>query len=150
MSNILIEEFSPLCNIQAFVEEYDNCEYFYLWNFPGEEYSSIRSCWIRNYARAPEKLNLNDMGEGNAPMLPEEFCSHPEGADKLQPKHLSIVWFEECDSAALYYFNELLCIIPGWSGMGKDYKYPGYARDCIKEFKSLFTTWKPRCKCFIQ
>ncbi|WP_371378741.1 suppressor of fused domain protein [Sporomusa aerivorans] len=143
MSNILIEEFSPACNIQAFVEEYDDCTYFYLWNFPGEEHSSVSSCWIRNYSAAPEKLDVQAMKDGNAPMLTVEYCAHPDGAEKLQPEDLSIIWFEECDAAALLYKNEILSIIPSWSGMGEDYKYPGYARDCIKESNLCFPLGTP-------
>lgn len=129
MSSILIEEFSPVCNIQAFVEEYDNCVYFYLWNFPGQSHSSIRCCWVRNYSKAPDTLQVEEMRNGCAPMLQKDCCAHPEGAEKLDPNELSIVWFEECDGAALLYRNEILSILPGWAGD----KYPGYSRDCIKD-----------------
>jgi len=104
-----------------------------LWNFPGEKDSCIRSCWIRNYTKAPEKLDIETMKEGNAPMLPAKFCRHPEGSEKLKPENLSIVLFEEGDSAALLYENEILGVIPGWAGMNKDYPFLSYARDCIKE-----------------
>lgn len=60
MKNILLEELSPFCPIQAFVEEYDDCVYFYLWDYPGEEYARIRSCWVRNYKKAPESLDRSD------------------------------------------------------------------------------------------
>ncbi|NOU56944.1 suppressor of fused domain protein [Brevibacillus borstelensis] len=140
MKNILLEELSPFCPIQAFVEEYDDCVYFYLWDYPGEEYARIRSCWVRNYKKAPESLDLEAMESGKGPMLPRALCAHPEGAERLDPDHLSIVWFEECDAAALLYKEEILSVIPGWAGPSDDGRsfYPSYARDCIGESDLCF------------
>ena len=73
MKNVLLEEFSPICQIQAFVEEDDHCVYFYLWNDPGEEYASIRAGWVRNYGKAPDTIDVAAMEDGQAPMLP--LCS---------------------------------------------------------------------------
>ncbi|MVP02434.1 suppressor of fused domain protein [Paenibacillus lutrae] len=132
MPNVLLEEFSPLCNIQAFVEEDENSVHFYLWDYPGQEHASIRSCWVRNYGAAPGEINAAAMEEGHAPMLPADFCAHPEGAERLDPQRLSLVWFEEGDAAALLYEGEILSVIPGWAGQSGEERFPGYARDCTE------------------
>ncbi|USG66884.1 suppressor of fused domain protein [Brevibacillus ruminantium] len=151
MKNILLEEFSPVCPIQAIVEEYEDCVYFYLWDHPGEEHASIRSCWVRNYGIAPETLDLDAMGSGLAPMLPREFCAHPDGAEKLDPEELSVVWFEECDAAALLYKGEILSVIPGWAGASADgHSYPAYARDCISESSLCFPLGTPESNALFQ
>lgn len=134
MKNVLLEEFSPICQIQAFVEEDEHCVYFYLWNDPGEEFASIRAGWVRNYGKAPESIDVEAMEDGQAPMLPRDCCAHPDGAPRLDPDQLSIVWFEEGDAAALLYQGEVLSVIPGWAGSAPDgSSYPPYAKDCIGE-----------------
>ncbi|MFL1675005.1 suppressor of fused domain protein [Paenibacillus dendritiformis] len=144
MKNIILEEFSPVCPIQAFVEEYEDCVYFYLWNYPGEEYASVRACWVRNYGPAPEALDVEAMGHGRAPMLPRDCCAHPDGAERLDPEQLAVVWFEEGDAAALLYRDEIVSVIPGWAGSSADeHSYPGYARDCIGESNLCFPLGTP-------
>ncbi|WHX30141.1 suppressor of fused domain protein [Brevibacillus agri] len=144
MKNILLEQFSPLCEIQAFVEEDESGVYFYLWDFPGQEYANIRSCWVRNYGPAPESLDFSAMEDGHAPMLPRDCCAHPSGAEKLDPDKLSIIWFAEGDAAALLYEDEVLAVIPGWAGQGPDgASYPAYARDCIAESPLCFPLGTP-------
>ncbi|PAQ13919.1 Suppressor of fused protein (SUFU) [Bacillaceae bacterium SAOS 7] len=123
---ILLEEQSPLCPITALVEEENECVYFYLIEDRGEE-QNIRAVWVRNYSKAPEQLQVEDMREGLPPLLPASFCAHPNGAEKLDPEKIELIWFEEGDGAALLYEKEVLAIIPGWGGTEQ---YPGYARDC--------------------
>lgn len=78
---------------------------------------------------APEALDVEAMGHGRAPMLPRDCCAHPEGAERLDPEQLAIVWFEEGDAAALLYRDEIVSVIPGWAGSSTDeHSYPGYAR----------------------
>lgn len=122
---VLIESNSPLCNLQALVEDDDRCAYFYLYN-PGSENPILSTCWIRNYVKAPEKKDIKSMREGKAPLLEAKFCDHPNGARRLEPSKLHIVWFEEGDGVALLYDNELLSVIPGWA----NHQCPGYSRDC--------------------
>lgn len=69
------------------------------------------------------------MMAGKAPMLPSDYCSHSNGAERLDSSKLEIVWLEEGDGAALLYNEEILCVIPSWSSL----QCPGYSRDCIKE-----------------
>ena len=41
-NEVLIEEWSPVTNIQAFVEKSEKNYFFYLWVNPGSEESEIR------------------------------------------------------------------------------------------------------------
>ena len=46
--DVLLEEWSPVCSIQAVVEDNGQAVYFYLWVNPGSENAEIRNCWICN------------------------------------------------------------------------------------------------------
>lgn len=59
-SEIIFEDWSPVCNIQAFVEKTERAYYFYLWINPGSEEADIKACWICNRIKAPEKLKLQN------------------------------------------------------------------------------------------
>ncbi len=126
-SEIILESWSPVCDIQAIVEENDNCYYFYLWVSPGSESSYIKSCWICNSAEAPEEIDTEAMKAGMAPVMPKKYISHPNQGIRLNPEELSIVWFEEGDAAALFEKERLLCVIPGWSGYQGFNGYSRYA-----------------------
>lgn len=71
--NILLDEWSPCCNIQAIVEENDTCCYFYLWFHPGMDGAYIKSCWVCNTVPAPGQLDVDAMKKGRAPAMPEEY-----------------------------------------------------------------------------
>lgn len=124
---MLLESQSPSCPIQAFVEESDTCCYFYLWFYPGKQNSYMRSCWICNIGKAPEKLDTDAMKNGMAPAMPEEYVKHNPDGIRLNREQLSIVWFEEGDGAALLEGDALLCVIPGWSGYKDFHGYSKYA-----------------------
>ena len=124
---ILLEEWSPVCNIQAFVEETDSCCYFYLWIKPGMD-NEVRNCWICNVAAAPEELDVEGMKQGMAPAMPREYVQHDIGGIKLDADQLKIVWFEEGNAAALLSEDEILCVIPGWSGYQGFHGYSKYAK----------------------
>ncbi|MDE6221879.1 MAG: suppressor of fused domain protein [Lachnospiraceae bacterium] len=102
---ILLEEWSPVCNIQAFVEETDKCCYFYLWVKPGMDDAVMKSCWICNVTPAPEELDVEAMKQGIAPAMPGAYVSHDIGGMKLDADLLKIVWFEEGNTAALLLIN---------------------------------------------
>ncbi|UII30446.1 suppressor of fused domain protein [Fulvivirga ulvae] len=123
---VLLEEESPLCPIKAIVEQDERVVYFYLW---GDEETNfgIKSCWVRNLTHAPDELETKLLNKGIPPLLPRQYCKFPEGQEKLKPGDLSIVWLEEGDGAALFLKDEILAIIPAWSGLED---FPGYARDC--------------------
>lgn len=122
----LLEDVSPNGNVVARVEQDERCAYLYLAGEADGPFG-LRSCWVRNLAQAPEKLDADAMKGGEAPMLPAPACAHPGGAKPLAADDLRIVWFEEGDAAALYEGEEVLAIIPGWSGLKG---FEGYARDC--------------------
>src|SRR5262245_10922875 len=123
---VLLEDVSPSGNVCAVVEQSGDACHFYLF---GEKDSSfgVRSCWVRNFGPAPERLSVEEMREGQAPLLPREFCVHPEGAPRFQSEDLQVIWAEEGDAAALLERGEILAVIPAWSGVEGFY---GYARDC--------------------
>ncbi|MGC4116916.1 MAG: suppressor of fused domain protein [Myxococcales bacterium] len=123
---VLLEDVSPNGNVVARVEQDERCAYFYLAGEASGPFG-IRSCWVRNLAKAPETLDAAAMKDGDAPMLPAAACAHPDGATALIAEDLRVVWFEEGDAAALYEGESVLAIIPGWSGLQG---FEGYARDC--------------------
>lgn len=128
-SKILLEEWSPVCNIQAFVEQTDTSCYFYLWVKPGMEDATVKSCWICNVSAAPEELDVEAMRQGIAPAMPEQYVLHDVGGMALDADKLKIVWFEEGDAAALLSEEELLCVIPCWGGIvGEGGYFHGYSR----------------------
>lgn len=125
----LIGSVSPNGNVEAVVEQYDDCCYFYLHSAP-DTVLPLRSCWVRNLRPAPETLDVAKMRAGNASMLPAHSCAHPEGAVPLRSEDLEIVWLEEGDAAALLERGEILCVIPAWAGTKG---FEGFARDCIQD-----------------
>jgi hypothetical protein len=126
---ILIVETSPNGNIEAFVEQDDRVAYFYLRGSEDIEFG-VRSCWVRNLKPAPDHLDVHGMREGTAPMLPREYCQQTSGGPALNEDNLRIVWFEEGDAAALLENEDIIAVLPSWSG----YKgFNGYARDCKGE-----------------
>lgn len=128
-TQILLDELSPNGNLSAIVEDDSRSVYFYLHGAPETEFG-VRSCWVRNRRPAPANLDVKAMRRGNQPMLPAQFCRHPEGALPLRPDRLTVVWFEEGDAAALLEDAEILAVIPGWSGLNG---FAGYARDCTAD-----------------
>lgn len=123
-TEILLESWSPICNIQAFVEDNGTCVYFYLWLYPTTDYARMKTCWVCNRKPASAQLDSAAMQEGMAPMMPSPFVAHDAEGISLDPEKLSVVWFEEGDAAALLEDGTILAVIPGWSGEG----FSGYAR----------------------
>ena len=119
----LLEQWSPLCNMQAFVEANDSAVYFYLWIYPGTEMAEIRSCWVCNRRPAMEEMDYAAMDSGEAPRMPLEFVDHDPGGIELDWDRLSIVWFEEGDAAFLFEGGRMIAAIPGWAGED----FPGYS-----------------------
>jgi len=126
---LLISDISPNGNLEAFVEQDARVAYFYLRHMEDVDYV-VRSCWLRNLVKAPKTLEFEKMQEGIPPLLPEQYSLHPSGAPPLNSNSLRIVWFEEGDAVAVLDSDELLGVIPGWSGTKG---FHGYARDCNGE-----------------
>ncbi len=130
-AKILLESYSPNCPLSVIVEETESSTYMYLRRMENGEFPSVISAaWVRNHKESVgSNVDITDMQEGHPPMLPGEFCNHPQGKDYLKPQDLECVWFEDGNGAALIENNEILCIIPSWTGS----KFPPYSKDCIKE-----------------
>ena len=123
---VVLEEVSPHGNLEAIIEQDDRVAHFYL-RSPEFEDFGLKTCWIRNLAKAPDTMDVEGMRQGIPPMLPKEFCMHPGGQDALDPDRLRLVWFPEGDGVALLEDNEMLAAIPAWGGFKG---FSGYARDC--------------------
>lgn len=122
---IIFQTKSPSCNIHAIVEENDECVYFEL---IGQDQSGpfMKSCWVRNYKKAPREMQPRIKENGESSMLAGMYCVEPEGSPKIYPSNLEVVWTEEGDGAALLYNGEILSVI-----LNDVYdQCPGYARDC--------------------
>ncbi len=78
---ILCSSVSPNGNIEAVAEEDDRVVYFYLFPQPGTSFS-MKSCWVRNLATAPENLDVDGIRQGMPPLLPRSLCRHPEGRQR--------------------------------------------------------------------
>lgn len=119
----LLEQWSPLCSIQAFVEASDTTVYFYLWLYPGTEMWEMKSCWVCNTAPGMEEIDYASMSGGEAPRMPLEFVDHDPQGIQLDGDKLSLVWFEEGDGAFLFERERMIAAIPGWAGEN----FPGYS-----------------------
>jgi len=126
-NKILIESWSPVCNIQAFVEKSKTTIYFYLWFNPCSENDTIKPCWVCNTSMASENIDYEAMDNGTAPMMPLKYFSHSSKGIEIDTDNLSIIWFEEGDAAALLENNKLLAVIPGWAENG----FYGYSRYAV-------------------
>lgn len=126
MNDVLLQVVCPHRNSEAVVETDGSSIHFYLFATDGE----VRSCWVRNLTPAPIELDVTAMRDGAAPMLPRQHCKHPDGAKLPAVASLRIVWFEEGNGAALLEQDEILAVLPAWSGKNG---FNGYARDCLSE-----------------
>lgn len=128
---VLVESWSPVCNIQAFAEESESCVYFYLWWNPGSERAKVKACWVCNTKPAPADVDEAAMDWGEAPMMPRSGCCHDEQGIRLDKNALSIVWLEEGDAAALLENGKILALIPDWAWQEERLSGYGYARYAV-------------------
>ncbi len=119
----ILEQWSPICDIQAFVEANDTTVYFYLWVHPGTEMAELKSCWVCNRLPGMEEMDYASMNSGDAPRMPLGFVDHDPQGIQLDWDRLSIVWFEEGDGAFLFEGDRMIAAIPGWAGES----FPGYS-----------------------
>ena len=127
MTEVLLDEVSPLGNVQAVVEAHGGACYFYLFGAPDTGLGT-RSVWIRNLQRAPEHLDVEAMRSGKPPLNPKPFCRDSGEPSAPAFQMLRVCWLPEGNGAALYDGSDLIAIIPPWSGQGG---FHGYARDCV-------------------
>ena len=127
-NEMIIDEWSPVADIQAFVEKSDKNYYFYFWINPESPEAEIRSCWICNRVKAPKDIDEAFANEGEAPCMPREFVDHDPDGIELDEDSLSIEWFEEGDAAALLSNDKIIAVIPGFSGYNGFHGYSAYAK----------------------
>ncbi len=129
MQKVLLEEINPFGNIQAVVESNGKACYFYLYGAPEIEFG-LRHVWVRNLVPAPEALDVNAMRAGEAPANPGCHCNRASASIAPKPEDLRVVWLPEGNGAALYEREEIVAIIPPWSGVKG---FAGYAREAVGE-----------------
>lgn len=120
----LIESDSPLCPVQAVVEQTENAVYFYLFYIFGDKGKNLRACWVCNCREAPDELDAGD----KLSMLPKGCFSHDPQGITVNAEKLKICWFPDGDSAALLEGGNILAIIPPKAGL---YDFPGFARYAV-------------------
>jgi hypothetical protein len=127
VANVLFEEVGPNGNVQAVVEADEDVCYFYLFSADSTG-QPLKSVWVRNLSAAPQTLDVEWMQSGHPPRNPSPHCRHPFGSSLPSRERLHVVWLPEGNGVALYEGEEILAIIPPWSGING---FDGYARDAI-------------------
>lgn len=143
MKNILLEQFSPLCEIQAFVEEDESGVYFYLWIFPDRNTPTSAPAGCETTGQPRVARFFRDGRRPCAHAAARLLCASVWGG-KARPGQTVDHLVRGGDAAALLYEDEVLAVIPGWAGQGPDgASYPAYARDCIAESPLCFPLGTP-------
>ena len=126
MSRIIFESHSPICDIDAVIEEDDSTYYLYLMTAPETGVKLLRALWICNRRPAPEVFDPESMKGGKAPMLCRENLApiHPAVGISLNPARLSCSWYDTGTAVAVYYGEKLLCAIPPIAGL---HDFPGFS-----------------------
>lgn len=130
--SILAEVSNDNQTLVAVVQQDSRTAYFYL--YPIEEDNrgfQVRACWLRNVQPAPQHEDLAAIAAGQPPMLAEKYCVESAGEPPLQSEGLRVIWTESDDGAALWYYDQLLAVIPAtglYLGNGL-----AYSVSCIKE-----------------
>lgn len=125
---VLIEQTNSYGSMHAVLEDDGRTVYLYL--FPVQNPSDMVALWVANRLPAPDAPDRDAMMRGEPPLMPCEYCKHPEGSSPFESEWLSLVWFEEGDGLALFYRDSLLAVMPGWAGVGG---FCGYSRDAAAQ-----------------
>ncbi len=123
----LLEDESPLSPITAIVEQDNRVAHFYLIGAESTNFG-MKSCWIRNLQDAPEFIVESEISQGLPPMQTSRFCKSSATQKPLVANDLSVLWLEEGNAAALYEGDQLLAIIPSWSGQNGFFGYSNEAK----------------------
>ena len=124
---VLLFESSPYGNLTALVQCDGRTIYFYL---QGDEAFGARACWVRNLEVGPWVFSEDDLRAGRPPLLPRVHLVPQADMVKPDPTALRILWFAEGNGAYLMLEQDVLAVIPPWSGQAG---FHGYARDCASE-----------------
>ncbi len=122
-------ETSPFGMIDALVEQDHRTAYLYLHSKQNPSFGT-KAVWIRNLIRGPLIFSDEDLQMGIPPVLPRTYCSQPDGGEPLVSERIKLIWFEEGNGVALLEDDDMIAIIPPWSGFDG---FHGYARDCRTE-----------------
>ena len=148
---ILIESVSPNFGLIAILEQTKDATYLYLLKDPR---SILGSVWIRNHktphkAYDPTELMLKN---GQAPLLPLEFCKYTTNKPFFNIKDIKIIWIDAIEEsenkligehAVLLEQGEILGIIPYWtsnevSGFSVDCKEHSFLTSPLNEDNALY------------
>lgn len=124
---VLVESWSPSCDVQAFAEQDDHACYFYLWLHPNSDQAKLHACFVSNTAPKRAAVPLEKWkqeGSGDPPMLPYSSVTHSEDGLSFIPEELEIVWTMEGSGAGLLWRGGLLAFIPEWANE----QLPGFSR----------------------
>lgn len=117
--------------LTAIIEQDARTAYFYIWpNDLFRNQYAVRGCWLRNLLPAPPQEDRQAMEQGIAPLLSAEYCRTLEAEPALDPAGLQVIWEPSDDGAALWYYGQLIAVIPGWS-LYQD-KQVSFSAGCIK------------------
>ena len=111
--SLIAEVHNQQHTLTAIVEQDARTAYFYIW--PTDLFRSqyaVRGCWLRNLLPAPAQEDREAMEQGIAPLLSAEYCRNLEAEPELDPAGLQVLWEPSDDGAALWYYGQLLAVIP--------------------------------------
>jgi hypothetical protein len=126
VSELLLEQVSPLGNVQAVVEADERTCYFYLYGSRECEFG-VKSVWVRNLQAAPPELDVAGMKAGRPPMNPSAHCRSKTAAARPRAHDLRVCWLPEGNGAALFENGTMIAALPPWSGMSG---FHGYSAEC--------------------
>lgn len=128
---LIAEVWNQQRTLMAIVEQDSRTAYFYIW--PAELFRTqyaVRGCWVRNLSPAPAQEDREALEQGIAPLLSAEYCRTLEAEPPLDANGLQIIWEPGDEGAALWYYGQLLAVIPGWSLYQQ--KQISFSAGCIK------------------
>lgn len=125
-TKVLLKSKSPLCELEAYVEEDQFTTYFTIYGYKGDDkiYLPVFVCntaSINNYLNIEQWLKFDN---AVGPMEDYNNVNHSTDGIKLDSSKLEIVWTQEGSSVGLYYNEELISYIPEWS----THEYPGFSK----------------------
>lgn len=151
----VLASYSPVCNVEAFVEKSKDCYYLYLWINGGSEMQQIKPCWICNRTPAPDEIDIEVLKKGRAPAMPKRYVNHDINGMELDEDKLELQWYEEGNAAILLYEKKVIAVIPpqdfgdGFTGFSIYAKGRSpYAWELEPTLHEYFTEKARECKVF--
>lgn len=125
---VLLFEESPYgAHLAALVQSDGRTVYLYL---HGAGSFGTRACWVRNLQPGPWVFSEQDLTAGRPPLLPKVHVAPQSEMTVPDRSQLRFVWFPPGNGVFLLSGDDLLAIIPPWSG---EDGFHGYARDCTSD-----------------